>query len=145
MAKYKKPRNPTGKGGFQERPQDINLKGAPKRGDTLQDTFKKLANMDRDEAAAYFGEKTDIGRQLKQLSPGIPLKDIVGIRAILTLANDADARLLGTVTDRIEGKPNQPISGGGDPLEVVFKYATTGNPAPSPAPEADDDQGGETP
>lgn len=102
--------NPTGKGGFRDNPQNINLAGAPKRGETLQETFKKLANMNRDEAAAYFGEKTDIGKQLKQLSPNIPLKDIVGIRAIITLANDSDARLLGQVGDRIEGKPNQSLN-----------------------------------
>lgn len=116
--------NPKGKGGFQEHPELINLKGAPKRGETLQETFKKLLNMTRDEAAAYFGERTDIGRQLKQLSPHIPLKDIVGIRAIITLANDADARLLGQVGDRVEGKPAQPVTGpDGKELKVIVEYA----------------------
>lgn len=108
-----------------------NPAGAPKRGESWAETFGKLGNMDRDEAAAYFGEKTDIGRQLKQLSPGIPLKDIIGIRALITLANDTDARLLGQVGDRIEGKPNQPISGkDGDAIKIIVEYADTNtNPA----------------
>lgn len=117
--------NPKGKGGFADNPQNINIKGAPKRGDTLQETFKKLGIMTRDEAAMYFGEKTDIGRQLKQLPPNVPLKDLIGIRTIITLTNDADARLLGTYSDRVEGKPNQPISGkDNEPLTVKIVKAS---------------------
>lgn len=119
--------NPAGKGGFRENPQNINTKGAPKRADTLQETFRRLAEMDRDQAAIYFGEKTDIGRQLKQLSPNVPLKDIVGIRAILTLANDSDARLFGELGDRIEGKPAQTIKGDEKkPLIVQIRKASDG-------------------
>lgn len=111
------------------------MKGAPKRGESLSETFKKLLNMDKEQAAAYFGKNTSIGRQLRQLAPDVPLKDIVGIRALITLANDTDPRLLRELGDRTEGKVEQrvDVTTAGQPLTWgEFIKNATGNDKPDP-------------
>lgn len=103
--------NPTGKGGFQERPQDINLEGAPKRGQNWQASIKRLTNMTREELIEYVGPKTRIGRLLKELSPNVPVKDALILISIVQYGRDPNPRMLSTLMDREEGKPNQPVTG----------------------------------
>jgi hypothetical protein len=109
--------NPTGKGGFQERPQDINKEGAPKRGQTWQEAVKRLTDMTRDELIAYVGAKTKLGKLLKELPADVPVKDALILISIIQYGRDPNPRLLSTLMDREDGKPNQPVSGpGGAPL-----------------------------
>jgi hypothetical protein len=133
--------NPTGKGGFQERPQDINRNGAPKRGQSWQETVKRITDMDKEQLLEYVGgRKTRIGKLIASAPDNMPMKDAVVIASLVAYLMDPNAKMFAVLTDREEGKPNQPISGGGDPLEVVFRYAQNGNPAPSPAPKAGTNQ-----
>ena len=101
--------NPTGKGGFQERPQDINREGAPKRGQSWQETVKRITDMTREEAIKYVGANTKLGKQLKELSPKMPIKDALIFISLIAYGRDPNPRLLATLMDREEGKPNQPI------------------------------------
>lgn len=101
--------NPTGKGGFQERPEDINKEGAPKRGQNWQATIKRITDMTREEAIAYVGANTKIGKALKELSPKMPLKDALVFASIIAYGRDPNPRMLAALMDREDGKPNQPI------------------------------------
>lgn len=101
--------NPTGKGGFQDHPELINKEGAPKRGQNWQDTIKRITDMTREEAIAYVGANTKIGKALKELSPKMPIKDALVFASIIAYGREPNARLLGVLMDREEGKPNQPI------------------------------------
>ena len=103
--------NKTGKGGFQDHPELINKEGAPKRGQTWQEAVKRLTDMTRDELIAYVGPKSTLGRQLKELPPNVPVKDALILIAFIQFGRDPNPRLLATLMDREDGKPNQPISG----------------------------------
>lgn len=116
--------NPTGKGGFQERPQDINLEGAPKRGQSWQESVKRLTDMTREELIAYIGPKTRLGKLLKELSPNVPVKDALIVAAIIQFGRDPNPRMLATLMDREEGKPTQPIGGDPEkPIKIIVEYA----------------------
>ena len=118
--------NPTGKGGFQERPQDINLEGAPKRGQSWQEAINRITSMTREEAIKYVGANTKIGKALKELSPKMPIKDALIFASIIAYGRDPNPRLLAALMDREDGKPNQPISGkDGDGIKIVVEYADT--------------------
>ena len=124
--------NPTGKGGFQERPQDINLEGAPKRGQSWQETINRITSMTREEAIKYVGAKTKIGKALKELSPNMPIKDALVFASIIAYGRDPNPRLLAALMDREEGKPTQPISGDEKkPIKVIVEYSN-GNPTDTP-------------
>lgn len=125
--------NPTGKGGFQDHPELINKEGAPKRGQSWQETVKRLSDMTREELIAYVGPKTKIGKLLKELPPSVPMKDALVLISFIQYGRDPNPRLLATLMDREDGKPNQPISGeGGGPIELVVKYATDNKPTETP-------------
>lgn len=133
--------NPTGKGGFQERPQDINRNGAPKRGQSWQETVKRITDMTREEAIAYVGPKTRLGKLLKELPPDIPIKDAMIFMAIIAFGREPSSKMFGALTDREEGRPNQPISGDVEkPLKVIIEYAQN-NPT-EPTPSTTEDQEG---
>ena len=103
--------NPTGKGGFGERPQDINREGAPKRGQTWSESIKRITDMDREELIKYVGGgKTRIGRLLAKMPADIPIKDGMIVAAIVSFMMDPDARMFEKLTDREEGKPPQSVS-----------------------------------
>lgn len=101
--------NPTGIGGFGERPQDINKQGAPKRGQNWQATIKRITDMTREEAIDFVGAKTKIGRLLKELPADIPIKDALVFISIIQYGRDPNPRLLAALMDREEGKPQQPV------------------------------------
>ena len=50
-------RNPTGKGGFGDRPQDINRAGRPRKGESLPDLLEKI--LDEDSGALKDGTKLE--------------------------------------------------------------------------------------
>jgi hypothetical protein len=121
--------NPTGKGGFGERPQDINLEGAPKRGQNWQATIKRITDMTREEAIEYVGAKSKIGKLLKELPEGMPLKDALVFISLIQYGRDPNAKMLSVLMDREEGKPVQPISGNMTMTWSQF-IDDTSNPAP---------------
>ena len=117
--------NATGKGGFQDRPQDINREGAPKRSrESWQATVRRITDMTRDEAIEYVGTKSKIAKLLKELPADISIKDALVFISIIQYGRDPNPRMLNVLMDREEGKPTQPI--GGDPdrplvIEVSLK------------------------
>jgi hypothetical protein len=95
----------------------INRAGAPKRGQTWQETVKRITDMTREELIEYVGAGTKLGKLLKELPPDVPLKDALVITSVIAYGRDPNPRLLATLMDREDGKPNQPISGkDGEPL-----------------------------
>jgi hypothetical protein len=103
--------NPTGKGGFGDRPQDINREGLNRRSrETWQATVKRITDMTQEEAIAYVGgPKTKLGKLLKEIPPGLPLKDALVFISVIQYGRDPNPRMLQALMDREEGKPNQPI------------------------------------
>lgn len=98
--------NPTGKGGFGERPQDINRTGANRRDpNNWQSTIKRITDMTRDEAIKYVGEKSKVAKLLKELPADLPIKDALVFISIIQYGRDPNPRMLSTLMDREEGKP----------------------------------------
>jgi hypothetical protein len=87
----------------------INRKGAPPRGQSWKETVKRITDMTREEAIAYVGPTSKIGRQLKELSPEMPLKDAIVFATIIAYGREPNARMLSALMDREDGKPEQPI------------------------------------
>ena len=115
----------------------INRAGAPKRGQSWQETIKRITDMTREEAIAYVGANTKIGRHLKELSENMPIKDALVFATIIAYGREPNARMFAALMDREEGKPNQPISGDPDkPLKVIIEYVDT-HTAPETTPGAD--------
>jgi hypothetical protein len=102
---------------FEKGDPRINRAGAPKRGQTWQETVKRITDMTREELIEYLGAGTKLGKLLKELPPEVPIKDALVIVSIIQYGRDPNPRLLATLMDREEGKPNQPLSGpDGSPL-----------------------------
>ena len=120
----------------------INRKGAPKRGQSWSESMKRITDMTREEAIAYVGPNSKIGKQLKELSADMPIKDAIIFATIIAYGREPNARMLSAIMDREDGKPAQPITGDtSNPLKVIIEYATNGNnPTPSPAPSPATDQ-----
>lgn len=119
--------NPTGKGGFQERPEDINREGLNKRARTWQGSINRLTDMTRDQLVEYVGGKrTRIGKLLASASSDIPVKDAMVIAATVAFLIDPNPRMLTALMDREEGKPTQSLElggKGGGAIEIVVRYA----------------------
>ena len=80
--------------------------------------------MTREEAIAYVGARTKIGKYLKELPPGLPIKDGLAFISIIAYGRDPNPRMLSTIMDREEGKPVQPIGGDPEkPLKIIIEYA----------------------
>lgn len=122
--------NPTGKGGFQERPDDINREGLNRRApQNWQATIKRLTDMTAEEAIAYVGPRSKLGKLLKELSPKVPIKDALVLISIIQYGRDPNPRLLATLMDREDGKPAQPITGkDGEGLVITVKYEDKAKP-----------------
>ncbi len=101
--------NPTGKGGFKDHPEFINKTGENRRAQSWQETVKRLTDMTREELITYVGAGTKIGKLLKELPPNVPMKDALVLISLIQYGRDPNPRLLSTLMDREEGKPNQPI------------------------------------
>jgi hypothetical protein len=125
--------NPTGKGGFGDRPQDINREGLNRRSrETWQATVKRITDMTREEAIAFVGAKSKIGKMLKELPENLPIKDALVFISIIQYGRDPNPRLLAALMDREEGKPNQPITG-----DVKMTWSNFVNNDGNPDAEAD--------
>jgi hypothetical protein len=94
---------------FEKGDPRINRAGAPKRGQSWQETVKRITDMTREELIEYLGPSTKLGKQMRELPPNIPLKDALVVASIIAYGRDPNPRLLATLMDREEGKPNQPI------------------------------------
>jgi len=102
--------NPTGKGGFGERPQDINRDGAPRKGQSWAETIKRLTDMTREEAIAYVGgPKTHLGKLLRELPANVPIKDALILAYIVQFGREPSASFLAGLADREDGKPAQSV------------------------------------
>lgn len=117
--------NPTGKGGFGDRPQDINREGANAKDKSWSGAVSRLTNKTREELIAYVGPNTKMGKLLKELPPKIPVKDALVLMSIIAYGRDPSPGMLNALADREEGKPNQPFSG-----EVTWKDFINGNSDP---------------
>lgn len=115
--------NPTGKGGFQDHPELINREGRPPA-QSWQETVRRLSNMTRDELIAYVGPKSKIGKLLKELPEGVPMKDALVLITFIQYGRDPNPRALAALMDREDGKPNQPISGN---VSMSWKDFVNGN------------------
>jgi hypothetical protein len=125
--------NPTGKGGFGDRPQDINREGLNRRSrETWQATVKRITDMTREEAIAFVGAKSKIGKMLRELPENLPIKDALVFISIIQYGRDPNPRLLAALMDREEGKPNQPITG-----DVKMTWSNFVNNDGNPDAEAD--------
>lgn len=133
--------NKTGKGYFKEGYDERrNAGGAPRKGQSWQETIKRITDMTRDEAIEFVGARTKLGRLLKELPPNVPIKDAMVFISIIHYGREPNAKMFAALTDREEGKPNQPISGDPkQPLKVIVEYADQDNPAQT-TPGAADDQ-----
>lgn len=102
--------NPTGKGGFQDRPQDINKEGLNARAKTWQGSIKRITDMSKDELLNHVGgRKTRIGKLIASMPDKISVKDAMIISAVVGFLMDPNPRMLTALTDREEGKPLQSI------------------------------------
>jgi len=104
----KKPGGITGKGFVKGDPR-INRKGAPVRGQSWRETVKRITDMTREEAIVYVGPTSKIGRQLKELSADMPIKDAIVFATIIAYGREPNARMLQALMDREEGKPEQSL------------------------------------
>ena len=124
-SKKRVPGRPFKAGKGAERDPRINTAGAPPRGQSWSEAWKRCTNMTREEAIEYVGASTKIGRLLKELSPSIPIKDALIFASIVAYGREPNARMLSAIMDREEGKPAQPITGGdGKDLTVIFRDET---------------------
>jgi hypothetical protein len=114
---------------FEKGDPRINRAGAPKRGQSWQETIKRITDMTREELIEYVGESTKIGKLLRELPPNIPLKDAMVIVSIIHYGREPNAKMFAALTDREEGKPKQTISGEDGPIELIIRRASdaTGN------------------
>jgi hypothetical protein len=142
---------------FEKGDPRINRAGAPKRGQTWQETIKRITDMTREEAIEYVGANTKIGKQLKELSPQMPIKDAIVFATIIAYGREPNARMFAALMDREDGKPIQSVelSGkDGNPVEIGVKLIdyrtgiTTTESGPSedhhPSSQDEDSGDGET-
>lgn len=115
----RKNNNPTGKGGFGERPQDINRGGAPRKGQSWAEVIKRITDMTREEAMEYVGANTRLGKLLKELPPNVPIKDALILASIVAFGREPNASMLNALADREEGKPAQAMKVTGDEAEPL--------------------------
>jgi hypothetical protein len=87
-----------------------NPAGAPKRGQSWAETIRRITDMTRDELIAHVGgEKTALGRQLKELPPGVPMKDAVILIGLIGFGRDPQASMFNALANREEGMPRQTV------------------------------------
>ena len=94
---------------FKKGDKRINRKGAPKRGQSWSESMKRITDMTREEAIAYVGPNSKIGKQLKELSPDMPIKDAIIFATIIAYGREPNARMLSAIMDREEGRPLQAV------------------------------------
>lgn len=113
--------NPTGKGGFQERPQDINREGLNRRTDrNWQATVKRITDMTRNEAIEYVGKRSKLAKLLQELPADMPIKDALIFISIIQFGRDPNPKMLSVLMEREEGKPkNAELGKSGESKQIV--------------------------
>lgn len=104
---------------FTRNDERINRKGAPKRGESWAEIITRIGDMTPSEAAEYCKA---IAAKLKKIGDGITLKEAVVMRVYAALLFEPSPGLLNSFMDRVEGKPDQPITSDGA-LRVLIEYA----------------------
>lgn len=84
-----------------------NPKGAPKRGQSWKEIYNTIGNLTPKEAAEYCRA---VAGKIGTIGDQVTLKEAVVLRVYAALLFDPDARLLGLVMDRDEGKVTQPVT-----------------------------------
>jgi len=109
--KYKKGdyrRNPTGKGGFKERPQDMNRSGRWKKEDSISYNYNMLIRL---SVAQFKIWQTKHPEKVRTVAQEIAYQAVFKARD--------DIKYLEEITDRTEGKAPQTISHEGN-LKSTF-------------------------
>ena len=99
----------------------INRLGAPRRSQNWAEVWKRLTDMMRDELIAYIGANTKMGKLLKELPPGIPIKDGLAIITMIHYGREPNARMLSAIMDREDGKPKQAVDITSGNEKIVIK------------------------
>jgi hypothetical protein len=108
----------------------INRKGAPLRGQSWKETIKRITDMTAQEAIKYVGEKSKLGKLLRELPADLPIKDALVFISIIHYGREPNPRMFSALTDREDGKPAQAldVTSGGEKLappqiiEVIKTY-----------------------
>lgn len=121
--------NPLGIGGFRDHPENINKEGLNRRSrENWQAVVRRITDMTRDEAIEYVGKRTKLARLLRELPPGVPIKDALVFISIVQYGRDPNPRMLQALMDREDGKPKQPITGDvSEPLVIRILDADDGS------------------
>jgi len=101
--------NKSGKGGFGTRPETINRRGRPKKGETYTDLLIEMGKRPVDPSLS----------KDKQIT----IKEAI-IRKTIKLALEGDVSMLKYLFDRIDGKPRETIDisdGREDKLDVIIQ------------------------
>lgn len=106
--KLRKPPNPTGKGGFGERPQDINRAGGPPK----EWTFKQLLREVGDEFKEWTGKDGQIHREQHKA---------IATKRLWHEAMNGNIGAMREIMNRIDGMPEQStdVTSGGDKLNPI--------------------------
>ena len=103
--------------------QSGNPKGAPKRGESWAEIWKRIGNMTGPEVAAY---GLQLAKQLRELPSNVSLKEIVVTRTFISLINEPTPGLLNAAQDREEGTPRQTmVLEGSDEKPFAFRVVET--------------------
>jgi hypothetical protein len=112
----------------------INREGAPKRGQSWAEVWKRITDMTREELIAHIGANTKLGKMLKELPPDIPIKDSLAVMTLISYGREPNARMLAAIMDREDGKPIQAVDiKTTEPIELIVTYATKDKPTKSPS------------
>jgi len=104
--------------------QSGNPDGAPKRGESWAEIITRIGDMTPIAAAEYCKA---IAAKLKKIGDAVTLKEAVVMRVYAALLFEPTPGLLNSFMDRVEGKPDQPISGDGNiVLRVVYDNSQKG-------------------
>lgn len=87
--------------------QSGNPKGGPKRGQSWKEIVKEVSDLTPEQADEYCHV---IASKIKSIGDGVTLKQAVILRVFTALLFEPDARLLGLIMDRDEGKVTQPVT-----------------------------------
>lgn len=88
-----------------------NPNGRPKDGTSWKAIVERIGNMNGKQAATWFTVQKETAANLKQMPSGVTLRELAVMSAFIKCINDPDSRMLGTLMDREDGKPEQPITG----------------------------------
>lgn len=100
------PKRKAGGKPFEKGDKRINRAGAPKRGESWAEVWKRISNMTGPEVAEY---GLSFAKTLRELPSTVTLKEIAVIRSFISIINDPTPGLLNAAMDRVEGTPRQTL------------------------------------